>query len=242
VYRYLRNGLAQAIRIEVIQENPIPRWTMLKRRTKRLGVVSVLGQAAFVAGAVPILRAMARKRMEAIRMEYGLDDSPIRVPVHRVSSANSKEARGLLQLLAPSVVVVNGTRILSGETLASTPAPFINMHAGITPAYRGVHGGYWALVEGRPDLVGTTVHRVDEGIDTGTILDQVSFSITSKDSFWTYPYLHTAAGLPLLLRAVNGALKGAIPARSPDSAMQSALRYHPTIWGYIATRLRLGVK
>ena len=82
------------------------------------------------------------------------------------------------------------------------------MHAGITPAYRGVHGGYWALAEGRTDLVGTTIHLVDEGIDTGGVIEQASFSPTEADTFVTYPYLHTAAGLPPLIEAVRGILRG----------------------------------
>ncbi len=49
------------------------------------------------------------------------------------------------------------------------------MHAGITLRYRGVHGGYWALAEQHPEWVGTTVHLVDPGIDTGGILAQSTF-------------------------------------------------------------------
>ena len=41
------------------------------------------------------------------------------------------------------------------------------MHAGITPQYRGVHGGYWAVVNNDPEHCGVTIHFVDKGIDTG---------------------------------------------------------------------------
>ena len=242
VYHALREQLPGQVRLDVILEEPVARSLLLKRRVKRLGLFPVVGQVMFMATAVPLLRSGAGRRLNAIKAEHGLNDSPIPVPVHRVDSANSAEARALLHSLSPSVVVVNGTRILGKETLAAAPAPFINMHAGITPTYRGVHGGYWALAEGRPDLVGTTVHRVDEGIDTGTIIDQVFFRVTPEDSFWTYPYLHTAAGIPLLVRAVEAALNGEIPSRIPDPALASKLRYHPTLWEYVANRLRRGVR
>lgn len=242
VYHALRAGLPETVQLEVVLEEPLSRVLMLKRRKKRLGVLPVLGQVMFIGGAIPLLRLRGRRRVERIKAEYGLDDRPIPEPVHRVSSANSDEARDLLRRLAPAAVVVNGTRILSGETIAATPAPFINMHAGITPAYRGVHGGYWALVERRPDLVGTTIHRVDEGVDTGTIIDQAYFQVTPQDSFWTYPYLHTAAGVPLLLKAVQGVLAGDLPSRSPDPTLRSTLRYHPTLWSYLAGRVIAGVR
>jgi folate-dependent phosphoribosylglycinamide formyltransferase PurN len=242
VYHALRERLPPDVRLDVILEEPVSRMLLLKRRAQRLGLLTVLGHVSFIVGTVPLLRALDRRRVEAIKAEHRLNDSPIEVPVHHVRSANSAEARMLLQGLSPSVVVVNGTRILSRETLGSTAAPFINMHAGITPAYRGVHGGYWALAEGRPDLVGTTVHRVDEGIDTGMIIAQAFFPVTPEDSFWTYPYLHTAAGIPLLVDAIRAALGGDLPSRSTDPTLPSTLRYHPTLWGYLRNRFMLGVR
>ena len=82
--------------------------------------------------------------------------------------------------------------------LASAGCPVLNMHAGITPRYRGVHGGYWALAEHHPEWVGTTVHLVDPGIDTGGILAQTTFEVSGEDTIATYPDLHLVHGLPLL--------------------------------------------
>jgi folate-dependent phosphoribosylglycinamide formyltransferase PurN len=242
VYHALRARLSPTVRREVIVERPVSRGALARRRVRRLGVGPVVGQVLFTAAAVPLIRRAARRRVAAILAEHALVDAPLPETTYRVATANSAEARDLLRSLAPAVVVVNGTRILDRATLGSTPAPFVNMHAGITPAYRGVHGGYWALADGRPDLVGTTVHRVDEGIDTGAIIEQVHFAVTGEDSFWTYPYLHTAAGIPALVRAVEAALAGALPSRRADPTLPSALRHHPTLWGYVRARLRAGVR
>ena len=84
----------------------------------------------------------------------------------------------------------------------------INMHAGITPRYRGVHGGYWALAEQHPEWVGTTVHLVDPGIDTGGILAQATFEVTGEDTIATYPDLHLVHGLPLLGAQVDKVMAG----------------------------------
>jgi phosphoribosylglycinamide formyltransferase-1 len=241
VFHALQSRLGNSVRLEAIVEAPVARAQLLKRRVKRLGLARVAGQVLFMATVVPLLRARAQKRIAQIRSLHGLVDTPL-FQVHHVPSANSVEAREVLRSLSPAVVVVNGTRILDRETLRSTSAPFINMHAGIAPAYRGVHGGYWALAEGRPDLVGTTVHLVDEGIDTGTVIEQAYFEVAPEDSFWTYPYLHTAAGLPVLVRAVQAALEGAVPVRQTDQSLPSVLRSHPTLWSYLSTRLRRGVR
>ena len=120
--------------------------------------------------------------------------------------------------------------------LSSTHAPFINTHAGITPKYRGTHGGYWALYNSDPGRCGVTVHLVDAGIDTGDIVDQAPIKPIREDSFVTYPYLQLAAALPLLVKAVQGALAGALPSRLATG--ESAVWYHPGLLQYLAGRLR----
>ena len=242
------NVIVRALRaafgdVTVVLEEPVPRWRFVQRRIKRLGVGPVVGQLLFSAVVVPLLRRTGRGRVREILDEAGLDDAPLEQAVLRVGSVNTSEARYLLELLRPAVVVVSGTRIISGATLAAARCPVINMHAGITPQYRGVHGGYWALAQGRPDLVGTTVHLVDTGIDTGPILGQATFPVTARDSFVTYPYLHVAHGLPLLVQAVGDALAGkALEPRQPRANdAPSALWSHPTLPGYVYRRIRFGV-
>jgi folate-dependent phosphoribosylglycinamide formyltransferase PurN len=234
------HALAAEHALTVVVEERVSRLQLLRGRYRKLGPWPVAGQLAFIAVAQPLLARAAARRIDALKRRHALDDSPFPVD-HRVPSVNSPEARALLHQLAPSVIVVNGTRIISRETLACVSAPFLNMHAGITPRYRGVHGGYWALAERRPDLVGTTVHVVDAGIDTGAVVEQVRFTVEPEDSFATYPYLHLAAGLPALARAVRAALVGELP-RRPPLADGSRLHYHPTLWGYLRARLVENVK
>jgi hypothetical protein len=241
VYHALRRRFGSTVRLEVILEQPMSRLKLLRRRTKRLGLLPVLGHVLFMMLAVPILRFQGRNRVEAIKALYGLDDSLIPEPVLRVPSANSPVVVERLRALSPSVVVVNGTRILRPEILRATGAPFINMHAGVTPAYRGVHGGYWALADGRPELVGTTIHLVDDGIDTGDIVEQVTFAPTEADNFATYPYLHIAMGLPALLDAVQAILSHQRPALCVPKTKSSRLWYHPTLWSYLKVGCRQNV-
>ncbi len=228
--------------VVAVIEDPVPRSQLVRRRAKRLGWRTVTGQVLFMGCAAPVLGALGRRRVAEILGEAGLVDRPVPA-AERVPSVNSEAARDALRRLDPSVVVVNGTRIISAATLGAVPAPFVNMHAGITPRYRGVHGGYWALAEGRPDLVGTTIHLIDTGIDTGPPLAQVTFDVTRRDSFATYPYLHLAAGIPLLLRCVTELSEGRTEPVTPpvDAGGASVLRYHPTLWSYARDRIRRGV-
>jgi folate-dependent phosphoribosylglycinamide formyltransferase PurN len=224
-------------------EKPVDRIALARRRAARLGWVTVSGQVAFVGLAMPLLRSRARDRVRSIISEAGLDDGEI-TDALGVNSVNEPETLDRLKELDPAVVVVNGTRIISNSVLSAIGCPFLNMHAGITPRYRGVHGGYWALREGRPDLVGTTVHLVDPGIDTGGVLAQAFFEPGPTDSFATYPYLHLVHGLPLLAAQVQQVLDGRVPAVIPgaDVGGMSELRWHPTLGGYLWGRVAKGVR
>src|SRR5580698_2790709 len=131
----------------------------------------------------------------------------------------------MLQQIDPEVVVVLGTRIIASAVLESVECPFVNLHAGITPRYRGLHGVYWALSEGRPDLAGTTVHVVDAGIDTGTVLGRAYVSAGPEDSIATYPYVGLVAGLPVLVDQVERLLaEGRNGLGHPGSTEPRAIR------------------
>lgn len=218
--------------ITVIVEDDVPLRLFLERRLKRLGLAKVAGQLLFQAcGRLGELRARPRRR--AILARHGLDDTPLpESELRRVDSVNAAKTIDLLRAVEPDVVVVNGTRIIAGDVLTSVDAPFINTHVGITPTYRGVHGGYWALVNGDAENCGVTIHLVDPGIDTGGILYQARIEPTRDDDFFTYPVLQYAASVPLLLRAVDDALAGRLDPFA-NEGRPSVLWSHPGLFEYL---------
>jgi folate-dependent phosphoribosylglycinamide formyltransferase PurN len=239
----IANFLATRVpRLVVVVEDPPSRVQMARRRARRVGWRTAAGQVLFVALLLPVLRRRGAARRAAILRGASVDPTP-REPRYRVPSVNDAKVVPLLTSLEPALVVVNGTRIIAARVLAGIGCPVINMHAGITPRYRGVHGGYWALVDHHPEWVGTTVHLVDPGIDTGGILAQTTFGLTDQDCFSTYPALHLVHGLPLLADQVDRVLAGHVPEPIPGSlAPGSTLYYHPTLWGYLWCRWRQGVR
>ncbi len=230
IYHHLRDRFGDVL---VIQEQPVAAGAMLRRRVARLGLARVAGQVLFRGIVVPWLEWRSRPRVAAILAERDLDVRPMS-NVRQVVSINDEGTRAQLRELHPAITVVCGTRILDRATLAALNGPVVNFHAGITPLYRGVHGGYWALAERRPDLVGSTLHLVDPGIDTGEVLAQVTFPVTDADNFATYPYLHVAAVLAPLEEIVERALTGEeLKAAPPRRDLPSRLRSHPTLLEYL---------
>lgn len=60
----------------------------------------------------------------------------------------------------------------------------INVHAGKLPFYRGRNVLNWAIINGEKEF-GVTVHYIDEGIDTGDIILQNTYSISNNDDYNT---------------------------------------------------------
>jgi methionyl-tRNA formyltransferase len=57
----------------------------------------------------------------------------------------------------------------------------LNMHTGISPRYRGSDTIFWPLYNREPQWIGTTVHQLDAGIDSGPILATVRPTIEPTD-------------------------------------------------------------
>lgn len=225
----------------IVFEEPIAGRALLRARARRLGRRVAAGQLAFRVLVQPLLARRARARLAEIARTAGLDTTPPPPGrITRVASVNDAETERLLRELAPRVVVVAGTRIIAERVLEATPATFLNMHAGMTPRYRGTHGGYWALAQDDAAHCGVTVHVVDPGVDTGDVVAQARIEPTAADSFATYPLLQCAAGLPLLVAAVGDALEGRLEVFRPTGPTRQW--YHPTAWQYVAARVRRGIR
>ena len=225
----------------VIIEKRESKKLFIKRRVKRLGIIKVGGQILFQIIIVRILNALSVKRIKSVIAENHLNIAKISGNrIIHTRSINDHSVIELLQQIKPDVIIINGTRIISKKILDAVTCPFINTHAGITPMYRGVHGGYWALVNCDEPNCGVTVHLVDEGIDTGSVLYQDSIHITKGDNFVTYPYLQTAQVLVILLKAVEDALQNKL--NRIEITGGSKIWYHPTIWQYLYYRVFKNVK
>lgn len=226
--------------LPIILEKNQSHALLLRRRIRRLGIFPVAGQVAFGVFA-KAARLRYRRQERAILIREGLDTAEPRTGVISIPSVNDARCIEILRDMAPKVVVVSQTRILSPKILACIPASFINVHTGITPQYRGLHGAYWALVNGDAANCGVTVHVVDAGVDTGPIVAQAPISPSSSDSYFTYHWLQLAAALPLLIHTLRAALGGGLVTNKPKHGVGSRQYYHPTLFGYLWTGLRRGI-
>ena len=237
------NALSKQFKIDkIIFEGAGSRYKFIKRRIKKLGLKKVIGQILFKIIIIPFLKKTSKKRIAQIINEYQLQEiMPHEDNIIQVKNINSQEAIEKIKFLQPDIVIVHSTRIISEEVLHAINVPFINIHAGITPLYRGVHGAYWALANNNKENCGVTVHFVDKGIDTGKILAQEKINVSGRDNFITYPFIQLGVGLILLKQVINTMLRQEVEVL-PNPEGMSVLRSHPTFFEYIYNWLAKKVK
>jgi folate-dependent phosphoribosylglycinamide formyltransferase PurN len=106
-------------------------------------------------------------------------------PTFQTDSYSRPDTLTTLRGLDPDIFIVH-TKFIVGPSVLRVPAvAVIGGHPGVTPHYRGAYSPFWALMHGKPEMVGFTVFLLDAGIDTGPILHQAVVPITPEDSHLT---------------------------------------------------------
>ncbi|MGN7293470.1 formyl transferase [Rhizobium sp. SAFR-030] len=225
--------------LQVIQENSETKRTLLKRRARRLGWLTALGQLATMIVS-RFGKTLAARRSAEILSSHNLSDAfDTALPVRRVASLNDPEVHAVLAELNPDLVFTISCRLLSRVTLAAISCPVVNFHAGINPTYRGQMGGYWARVERDEENFGATIHLVDAGTDTGKTLQEIRLRPSPRDTISTYPLLLTAAGAHQVVAALRAVLDGTAAPYAPEG--RSELRFPPPLWTYLYHGLTRGI-
>jgi folate-dependent phosphoribosylglycinamide formyltransferase PurN len=233
------NGLVARLGpVTVIEEAPERKAEIIRRRVRLLGWVAAIGQMGF--GIVQRALWPNTARIKEVWSQHRLDArESTSIVRYQVPSVNSAECQNLLRTLSPKVVAVYGTRMIRRATLRAVDAPFVNYHAGINPKYRGQHPGYWALARDDSENAGVTIHLVDEGVDTGSVLYQARVQFAPEDTIASYQHVQAAYALPLFARAIEDALADRLQPRHVDLPSQQF--FPPTLWGYLATGILRGV-
>lgn len=83
----------------------------------------------------------------------------------------------LLAELAPDLILTLGyMRIINAKTVQAYQGRIINIHPSILPSFPGMHAQRQAWQYG-VKVTGATVHFMDEGVDTGPIIQQKSVTV-----------------------------------------------------------------
>ncbi|MGE7947220.1 methionyl-tRNA formyltransferase [Lysinibacillus sp. NPDC093688] len=104
--------------------------------------------------------------------------------------------------LEPDLIVIYGmSELLKGNILNIPKKGCINLHLSLLPKYRGSHPIFWTFYN--YDLnPGATVHFIDEGEDTGSIIYQESYELPIGSTEEELVFLSSGIGVKLLIKSI----------------------------------------
>ena len=240
LYNYLKRDFNIT---HVVIEDKIKTRNFLSYRFKKMSFVVFVDQLIFMVFASRVLSFVYKSKVKSLIGECNLDNSDIpNEVITKINSVNAKKVTDIINRENPDYILVNGTRIISRNVLNSTSIKFINIHAGITPAYRGVHGAYWALVNREKNLAGVTVHYVNSGVDTGEIISQTTIAIDESDCIITYPIKQLNEGLKSLSDFLKHKEIGCSFTPKLIEVNHSKQWFHPGFFQYLYHRIVYGIK
>lgn len=152
-------------------------------------------------------KAIFSESVEELAREQGL-------PVHLTERVDA-ETIDVVKRADPEVIVVNSwyTR-MPAELYDLPPHGTLNFHDSLLPKLTGFSPVLWALISGQTET-GLTVHRMDEGLDTGDILVQHALPIGPAETGTELVY-RTMELIPVVLKEALTALESGSPQWRPQ--------------------------
>lgn len=95
-----------------------------------------------------------------------------------------------------------------------------NIHFSLLPKYRGMYTSAWPILNNE-QYSGVTLHKIDRGIDTGDIIDQIAFKINIDDTARSLYLKYIKYGTQLVISNLDNLLENKIVAYPQDKYQAS---------------------
>ncbi|MEE0812127.1 methionyl-tRNA formyltransferase [Blautia sp.] len=150
--------------------------------------------------------------VKEVAMKYNL-------PVYQPKKVREPEFVEVLRGLKPDVMVVAAFgQIISKEILEMPKYGCINVHASLLPAYRGAAPIQWAVINGDKES-GVTIMQMDEGIDTGDMIEKVVVPIAEDETGGSLFDKLSQAGAKLCVKVLRDLEDGkAVREKQPEES------------------------
>ncbi len=146
------------------------------------------------------------------------------VPVQQPRTLRQPEPLADLAALQPDVIVVAAYGLILPQTVLDLPAyGCLNVHASLLPRHRGASPVTGALLAG-DDVTGSTIMRMDVGMDTGPILTQASLAIEPGETARELTLRLAEQGARLLVDTLPRWLAGQLTPQPQDHSQATTTR------------------
>lgn len=166
--------------------------------------------------------------MKALLGAEPVKDSEI-PSLHKTSDLNAGRNLELLRAVDPDLIIVFGAPILKEDWVTLPRLGTLNMHYGMLPWYRSGNSTQFALLHERIDRIGPTIHYVDKGVDTGSIVNRYPVSPRSHSSVTELLAAVYAEGAVRLIENASESLR--INSKLPAVIESSENSFYPAKFG-----------
>ncbi len=141
------------------------------------------------------------------------------IPVYQPKRVREAGFTETLGRLAPDVIVVAAFgQIITKEILDIPRFGCINVHASLLPAYRGAAPIQWAVINGEKES-GVTIMQMDEGLDTGDMIDKVVVPLAQDETGGSLFDKLSQAGARLCVKVLKDLEEGnAVRVKQPEES------------------------
>lgn len=141
------------------------------------------------------------------------------VAVHQPEKIRSDEAarKFVTQIRPDAVVIIAYGQIIPRAWLEIPPLGWINLHASLLPSYRGAAPVQRAILSGEKQS-GLTTMRIDTGLDTGPVLDQLPMRIGPHETATALLGRMSELGAPMMIDTLRRLATGGVTPRPQDDS------------------------
>jgi methionyl-tRNA formyltransferase len=145
------------------------------------------------------------------------------LPLVEAETVRSGPGLGAIRDAQPHVLAVVAYGELLPRDLLDVPSRgCVNLHFSLLPRWRGAAPVQWAILAGDP-VTGVTTMLMDEGLDTGPILEQTAVPVAPGEDAGSLGARLAGVGGPLLRRSIVSLADGtATPTSQPGEGATSA--------------------
>lgn len=143
------------------------------------------------------------------------------LPVYQPRRVREESFVETLRSLHPDVIVVAAFgQIIPESILTLAPLGCVNVHASLLPKYRGAAPIQWAVIDGEA-ASGVTTMQMDEGLDTGDILEQEEIPLDPAETGGSLFEKLSILGGKLIVSTLSGLEAGTLAPRPQGESSTS---------------------
>jgi len=109
--------------------------------------------------------------------------------------------------LKPDLVLINAVSYLDKKYVCTFKNKIINLHAGLTPYFRGTGCNVWPFYLNNLEYVGVTLHFISENLDGGDIILQKRPKFTNNDDTHTIGYKNVLLSEKMIINLIEHFIK-----------------------------------